>query len=289
VLDAIWIEAAQKLEVPVVRGGDAYVHWDTRARHIASDEHLDHDDTVAQLILHELCHWITQGVSARDQLDWGLDNTDDRDHGRELSCLRFQAHLVGGYGLRKILFPTTPDRSFFESLPENALAADPLAHQAASRAARAPFANVLREALEKSAGEKRHPATGKPLREGQCRDCVWRNDKGWCRHADRRVSAESQACTAFEAALDCLTCGACCREAYDTVDVSARDAKKIPPSLIERREHRLHLLRAEGNRCAALEGHYRCGIYELRPRTCRDFERGGRHCLSARKSVGLTL
>ena len=82
VLDGIWIEAAAELNVPVVRGGDAYVHWDGRALRIAGDEHLDDDDTVAQLVLHELCHFITQGESSREIPDWGLDNTSDRDTAR---------------------------------------------------------------------------------------------------------------------------------------------------------------------------------------------------------------
>ena len=33
---------------------------------------------------------------------------------------------------------------------------------------------------------------------------------------------------------------------------------------------------------------FTCRIYDERPRTCRDFERGGEHCLSARRRVGLS-
>jgi Fe-S-cluster containining protein len=71
-----------------------------------------------------------------------------------------------------------------------------------------------------------------------------------------------------------------------------------------RQGHRWSLLRA-GDRCAALEDGpppdhdgnaapiagaraYHCRIYEDRPRTCREFERGGRHCLTARRRVGLS-
>jgi hypothetical protein len=290
VLDEIWLQAARALDVPVVRGGDAYVHWDGTALHIAGDEHLDHDDTVAQLILHELCHFLTQGVDSRQRRDWGLDNTDDRDAARELSCLRLQAHLTGAWGLRRVLFPTTPERPFFEALPDDALARDPLAHQAASLAARAPFAPVLQRALAESARALSlplHPLTGRPLRDGTCGDCGWRTEKGFCRHAARRVPAGESACSAFEPLPDCLACGACCREAYDTVDVSARESARIPLPLIERRDGHIHL-RREGSRCAALDGHYACSIYELRPKSCRDFERGGRHCLDARKRVGLS-
>jgi hypothetical protein len=138
-LDEIWIAAARRLDLPVVRGGDAYVHWDGRALRVAGDEHLDADDTVAQLVLHEICHFITQGISSRDELDWGLDNTSERDHGRELSCVRLQAHLLGAYGLRGVLFPTTPVRGFFEGLGDDALGVDSLPRPRRRRASRSPW------------------------------------------------------------------------------------------------------------------------------------------------------
>ena len=36
---------------------------------------LDADDSLAQLVLHEICHLLVQGPAHRDQNDWGLDNT----------------------------------------------------------------------------------------------------------------------------------------------------------------------------------------------------------------------
>ena len=151
---------------------------------------------------------------------------------------------------------------------------------------------MLREALARSAewvGRPRHAVSGRPLRaEVGCGDCAWRTAGGTCRVAMRRVRASSPGCAAFERALDCQSCGAAAAEAYDAVDVGVRAAAGIDASLIERRDGRLYLRRA-GDRCAALEGHYRCTIYDLRPSSCRDFERGGRHCLSARRKVGLTV
>jgi hypothetical protein len=151
---------------------------------------------------------------------------------------------------------------------------------------------VLREALARSArfaGAASHAVSGRPVRDGvKCGDCAWRTPGGTCRVAARRVRAELPGCAAFERALDCMTCGACCREAYDAVDVGPRAAARIAASMIERRDGRLYLRRA-GDRCAALEGHYRCTMYDARPASCRDFERGGRHCLSARRKVGLTV
>jgi len=33
---------------------------------------------------------------------------------------------------------------------------------------------------------------------------------------------------------------------------------------------------------------FSCFIYDDRPRTCREFEAGGRHCLVARRRVGIS-
>jgi hypothetical protein len=89
------------------------------------------------------------------------------------------------------------------------------------------------------------------------------------------------------------------------------------PDLIVRHGPRFEI-RREGSRCAALvqmgtlkgspsppamgsarqslaapdavvEGpSYTCAIYENRPRPCREFAAGGRHCLDARRRVGLS-
>ena len=68
------------------------------------------------------------------------------------------------------------------------------------------------------------------------------------------------------------------------------------PDLIVRHGARFEI-RREGSRCAALDGwrdaardasSYTCAIYENRPRPCREFAAGGRHCLDARRRVGLS-
>ena len=133
-------------------------------------------------------------------------------------------------------------------------------------------------------------------------------------------------CERWEAALDCQTCGACCREAYDAVAVSPRDPvrRSQPGYVVDRAaaprapalasEQRYQLRRAPHpgptpestvERCAALVGgalvpcgergdqltttRVRCVIYDDRPRTCREFTLGSAHCLSARRKVGLSL
>lgn len=151
----------------------------------------------------------------------------------------------------------------------------------------------------------RHPAGHAPLApyhgEHGCADCAWGfgDRRGWhCRHAPRlRLPREAPACTRWEPAaeLNCETCAACCREAYQSVEVAAREPVNVRhPDLVVRAGRR-RTLRRVGSRCAALAGDggpaepYRCTIYEDRPRSCRDFLRGGPHCLDARRRVGLSL
>jgi hypothetical protein len=310
-LDQIWIDCAAAIDLPIERGGDAYVHFDGRVLHLATDEHLDDDDTIAQLILHEICHLLVEGPTARHQPDWGLDNTSDADAHREAAAVRLQAHLTGAFGLRGMLFPTTDVRRFFDALPAWALGLpggdDPsvrLAHAATERAARAPYGPALRQALSSTAahlGMECHPKSGYPQVDHdrsdprRCGDCAWRAPRGLCRQSTRRtfVEATAQACVRHEAHLDCQKCGACCRSAYDAVFVSSREPiVRLRPELVRSSARPLELERA-GDRCAALagpvDGPYRCEAYPLRPRTCRDFERGGRHCLDARRKVGLSL
>ena len=115
-----------------------------------------------------------------------------------------------------------------------------------------------------------------------------------------RTARDAPACARWEPPVDCATCGACCREAYHSVTVSVRDPVVWKqPELVERRGHRFEI-RRDGERCAALcdrrsdatrapgERIFTCAIYEDRPQACRDFAAGGRHCLDARRRVGLS-
>jgi hypothetical protein len=130
-----------------------------------------------------------------------------------------------------------------------------------------------------------------------CGDCAWRDGRGRCIAVNRRVAADAAACVRWEPAaeLDCLTCGACCREAYHAVDVGPREPviKRHPQLIVV--DGARHGLRREGDRCAALAGghapdeRYRCTIYDDRPRTCRDFTLASANCLDARRRVGLSL
>jgi Fe-S-cluster containining protein len=161
-----------------------------------------------------------------------------------------------------------------------------------------------------------------------CGHCAWSFDNPGqgsalsCRLApDRRVQAESANCENFEEKFDCSSCGACCREAYDTVEVCADDpaARLHLPLLMERGDG--YDLRRVERRCTCLEGGaalspprpsisggqepddagtrvaplfmpnerpFSCSIYETRPQTCRDFSIFSDNCLQARRTVGLS-
>ncbi len=207
---------------------------------------------------------------------------------------------------------------------------DPVAVVGVQRAGTQPWAPHLRTALEATSKIAQavkpfasttslwsrvqeeiapHPTGlgGAPWFGGRrCGDCAWRYVGGRGSAIDRchqtggeRVDPSWAACDRWESAsLDCGTCGACCREGYDSVTITKRESVvRSHPDLVVDRGSYIELARADG-RCAALEidaGNsdsgvgYRCAIYQDRPRPCRDLEVGGPHCLTARKRVGLTI
>ncbi|HEV3031327.1 MAG TPA: YkgJ family cysteine cluster protein [Polyangia bacterium] len=322
-IERVWIDAAARLGFHVARTPEAYATSDGRGTiAIGVGEALDVDDAVAQLVFHELCHAITEGGAARSRPDWGLDNTGPRDVVREHACLRLQAHLADAHGLRALMAPTTEYRPYHDALPGAPLADgdDPaiaIAREAAACAAAPPWREALGEALAATAAALApaavHPL-GMPLGPAAetCGSCAWLYDGGRgkavarCRQAAApnadgpRTERAAPACVRWEPPVDCATCGACCREAYHSVTVSVRDPVVWKqPELVERRGHRFEILR-QGERCAALcdrrsdatrgpaERIFTCAIYEDRPQACRDFAAGGRHCLDARRRVGLS-
>lgn len=341
-LAQVWLTAARRIGLRVVRTPEAYAATDGRGTlAIGHDAALDADDSLAQMIFHELCHSLVEGEQAFARPDWGMDNTGPDHDWREHACLRVQWVLAGRHGLRAVFAPTTEFRAFWDRLSGDVLAdrADPSVQAAIAglaRVGRPPWAPALEQALAATAqiaqaaarfAEPAEPAvgngprslwlgvvppppphpTGLPARAARaadasddaatCGTCAWRANAR-CRQANARIDPAWPACERFEAALDCQTCGACCRAAYHSVEVSRRDPiVKAQPALIVDRGSYLEVRRA-GDRCAALEGgviehgtttRYRCTIYDDRPRTCRDFTLGSAHCLTARRRVGLSL
>ncbi|MSP54121.1 MAG: hypothetical protein EXR69_00710 [Myxococcales bacterium] len=105
---------------------------------------------------------------------------------------------------------------------------------------------------------------------------------------------------------ECLSCGACCREAYHAVEIGPRDAfirlhpgwTQVDPHFAGAGRRRIvkRVATLTGTRCACLGDSsagpvdpldYRCVVYADRPKTCREFEQGSVNCADARRRVGL--
>ncbi len=333
-LAQVWIGAARRIGLSVVRTADTYASTDGRGTlAIAIDAELDADDSLAQMIFHELCHSLVEGEESFTVPDWGMDNTGPDHDWREHACLRVQWVLTGRHGLRNLFAPTTEFRAFWNGLSGDVLAdrTDPSVQGAITalrRAAHPPWAPALEHALVATAriaaeanrfaargpGEPAplwssvtptpalHP-TGLPAGAGigTCGTCAWRFDArggSRCRQAEAKIDPAWPGCERHEAGIDCQTCGACCRAAYHSVEVSRRDPMvKLQPSYLEDRGSYLEIRRS-GDRCSALHGgvveagtqtRFHCVIYDDRPRTCREFTLGSGHCLTARRRVGLSL
>ena len=155
-LDRIWVTCAERVGLRVNRAADVYASTDGKGTlTVSRDDGLDADDSLAQMIFHELCHSLVQGASSFEVPDWGLDNLTEVDAVRERACLRLQATLARPHGLREFFAPTTDYRAFFDALPEDTLLGDSaellMARRAAARANRAPWAPHLEEALAATA------------------------------------------------------------------------------------------------------------------------------------------
>jgi len=291
-LSLIWLDAAARLGIRVERSASAYAAWDGESTlTVASAEHLDADDSLAQLVFHELCHALVAGPDGRRRTDWGLDNTSERDLVFEHACHRVQAALAAPYGLRAFFAVTTEWRPYWDALPADPLSGtdDPaiaLARRALVEAEKTAFGAVLRDALDATARmadavrarapdgslwkltRARHSsgflAHQEPDR--RCGNCAWSHGNARalaCRQATRagrtevRVRPDTAACELWEPLLDasaCAPCGACCREGFDRVELVRRDAlARKHPELVTTDAWGVFIARP-GGRCAALEG-----------------------------------
>ncbi|NBT45744.1 MAG: YkgJ family cysteine cluster protein [Gammaproteobacteria bacterium] len=349
-LAEIWIHCAERIGFKVVRSKEAYASTDGRGTLlIATDEDLDPDDHLGQMIFHELCHALVEGDEGEGRVDWGLDNTRMGHPWREHAALRLQAYLAERWGLRDFMAPTTDFRvTFWAGLPQDpfegfidagghleksVIAAKKAFYRAEGPRFKAPLEDALKataligtlirgalspsfQGSDPSRGLRPlwetvkdplplhplgHEGVKDPLADKTCEGCTWHFfSRGHlrCRHQPRaKLAPLSPACRRFESqeTLDCKTCGACCREAFDSVEISRRDPfHRTHPEWVEILETH-HKLKRSGGRCIALEGGpgpedpYRCRIYPERPKTCRDFSLGGSNCLEARRRVGLSV
>jgi hypothetical protein len=119
--ELIWLSTAKRLGLVIRRDptifsrteGDG-VLW------LGPRSDLDSDDTLAQMLFHELCHWFTNGLETFHIADWGFDLGDDPDP-REYGALRLQAWLADRHGLRAMFSPTGKFREYFDKLPGDPL------------------------------------------------------------------------------------------------------------------------------------------------------------------------
>jgi hypothetical protein len=164
-LELIWIRAAERLGWKVERSAQVYASFDGAGTLTVSDaSDFDRDDSLAQMIFHEICHALVAGPGGQRRPDWGLSNTDDRDLVMEHACHRLQAALSAAHGLRMFMAVTTVWRPYWDSLPADPLRQLPQSHthfvqdpaiaiaqSAFHRAELEPFRSVLHEALSATA------------------------------------------------------------------------------------------------------------------------------------------
>jgi hypothetical protein len=157
-LDAIWIACAREIGLDIVRSDEVYASFDGKhTLRLCSDASFDADDSLAQMILHELCHGLVAGKKGAAREDWGLSNTDQRDLTLEHACHRVQAALADQYGLRALFAVTTECRPYWDALPLDPLRVgdpDPAvtpARSAFERAHRGPWAAAIQTALMRTA------------------------------------------------------------------------------------------------------------------------------------------
>lgn len=156
--DPHWHAVAAAFGFSVLREPGAYVAYcgDNILR-VAPYPDLDPDDCLAQIVLHELCHFAVEGPESRDAWDWGLDNTTDRDDEAERDALRVQAALLAPFGLRTALAATTDFWRDYRDLPEAPLQASPRATAGAARIQAHPGWPTLHAELAACAKLLHHP------------------------------------------------------------------------------------------------------------------------------------
>lgn len=159
-LTLIWLHAAARMGMRVVRSAEVNASWDgAGVLTIGTPETLDPDDSLAQMVLHEVCHALVEGPESVQLLDWGLLNCPTKKL-HEHACLRLQAALADRYGLREFFASTTMFRPYYDRLPADPLADDDetnddpaiaLAQTAWQRATQGPWAEAIDEALARTA------------------------------------------------------------------------------------------------------------------------------------------
>lgn len=156
-LTLVWIHAAAQMGIRIERSAEVNASWNgDGVLTIGTPDTLDPDDSLAQMILHEVCHALCEGPESLQKPDWGLDNFNPAKRVHEHACLRLQAALADQVGLRAFFASTTMFRSYYDRLPADPLAPgdDPsieMARAAWELAQHGPWAAPLRETLVRTA------------------------------------------------------------------------------------------------------------------------------------------
>lgn len=120
-LEVVWIGAARAVGLEVRRSADVYASCDgAGVLTLGLPETLDPDDCVAQMVFHELCHWIVNGADSLREIDWGFPPMEEVDW-REFVTLRVQAELASRHGLERLLAPTTDARHYYDRIVDSPL------------------------------------------------------------------------------------------------------------------------------------------------------------------------
>lgn len=131
-LDLVWIHAARRAGIEVLRDPEVNASWDGRGvLRIGTPDVLDADDCLAQMILHEMCHALVAGENGFALADWGLEYENSADQVFEKAALRLQAAFADRFGLRRFLASTTIYREYYDAIGQEPLAGeDPAASRA---------------------------------------------------------------------------------------------------------------------------------------------------------------
>lgn len=191
-LELVWLATLHRFGLRLRRDPAIYSMTDGQGLlALSTRDDLDADDSLAQMALHEICHWITNGADSFEQRDWGFplwDQIDVREHG----CLRLQAWLADAHGLRAFYAPTSGFRQYYDKLPPDPLqplddteweaAAVRIARDAARRARLPLWWGPLQAALAATAGIRQNVrpflADYRSEHEGDALPPLWAADPG---------------------------------------------------------------------------------------------------------------
>jgi Fe-S-cluster containining protein len=137
------------------------------------------------------------------------------------------------------------------------------------------------------------------VKSGALRGLAWMRVPSDCNEIVRRRAERDSVLEGPTHALilDCLACGACCRDnrvVLDDDDVArfrraGRADLTKPPYARRASDGRLVLTLRKDKACRHLGRDNRCGIYELRPEACSSFPMGSECCLYSREEeLGIT-